>query len=355
MKPFKGILSNSPGWLTEFVLSRPTAFMVIIALVICSLLPLFLNNFWLSIMIMMFSMIISALGIQVLTGYTGQLSSGHCAFMAIGAYTSAILTYSSHFPFWLSVPIASLVAGIAGIIIGLTSIRLKGFYLIISTIAAQVIILYVIVHWVSLTGGAFGMTAPAPSIGDFSFDRSASYFYIALAALVVATYLTYNIVRTNIGRAFIAIRDNELSAQCIGINVTLHKLLAFFIGCALAGLGGAIAAHARGVITPDSFSLMESFNYLGYIIVGGIGTITGVFFGVIFFMILNQGLAQLLTASVSVFPSALNMLSPIMLIILGIMIALFITIQPRGFAYIWQMFTIKLRLVKLQKYPENIN
>ena len=351
MKPFNGILHHLTGRLTHFAMTRPTALMAIIALCLCFFLPLFLNNFWLSIIIIMFSMMISTLGIQVLTGYTGQLSSGHCAFMAIGAYTSAILTYSSHFPFWLALPVATLVAGIAGIIVGLTSIRLKGFYLIISTIAAQVIILYIIVHWVSLTGGAFGMNAPAPAIGDFSFDRAASYFYIALAALIVATYLTYNIVRTNVGRAFIAIRDNELSAQCIGIDVTLHKLLAFFIGCALAGLGGAIAAHARGVITPDSFSLMESFYYLGYIIVGGIGTIPGVFFGVIFFTVLNQGLAQLLTVSASFLPSALNLLSPLMLIILGITIAVFITVQPRGFAYFWYMFTVKLRMNKATKKP----
>jgi branched-chain amino acid transport system permease protein len=344
MKPLKSNAADPAGWLLKFAVTRPTALVVIIALVICAFLPLFLNNYWLSIIIMVFSIAISTLGIQVLTGYTGQLSSGHCAFIAVGAYTSAILTYSLQLPFWLALLIATLVASIVGLVVGLTSIRLKGFYLIISTIAAQVIILYIIIHWVSLTGGAFGMAAPAPSIGDFSFDRSASYFYIAFAALIVATYLTYNLVRTNVGRAFIAIRDNELSAQCIGINVTLHKLLAFFIGCGLAGLGGAIAAHARGVITPDSYSLMESFYYLGYIIVGGIGTITGVFFGVIFFTILNQGLAQLLTSSAAIFPSALNMLSPLMLIILGITIALFITIQPRGFAYIWYMFTVKLRL-----------
>lgn len=349
MKPSKGILTNLSSRLTEFAVTRPTALMVIIALAICLFLPVLLNNYWLTIIIMAFSIIIATLGIQILTGYTGQLSSGHCAFIAVGAYTSAILTYSVHMSFWLALPLAVLVSGIVGIIVGLTSIRLRGFYLIISTIAAQIIILYIIVHWSSLTGGSFGMSAPAPSIGDFSFNRPASYFYIALAALIVATFVTYNIVRTNVGRAFIAIRDNELSAECIGINITLHKLLAFFIGCALAGLGGVIAAHARGVITPDSFSLMESFNYLGYIIVGGIGTITGVFFGVIFFTILSQGLAQLLTALASVFPSALNMLSPLMLIILGVMIALIITFQPRGFAYLWNTFTVKLRLKKSAK------
>ena len=332
---------NILGRITAFANNKPQLILFIIGLAFCLSIPLFSNNFWLTVVIMTMGIITCTLGTQVMTGYCGQMSAGHCGFIAIGAYASAILSYKLGWSVWLSIPVATLMAGMVGILIGLASIRLKGFYLIISTIAAQVIILYVLIHWVGLTGGSYGMSAPAPKIGNFAFDRPASYFYIALAGLVIATYLTYNLVRTNVGRAFIAIRDNELAAQSIGVNVTLHKLLAFFVGCALAGFGGAILAHSRGVITPDSYSLMESFYYLAYIIVGGIGTVSGAYFGVLFFVILNQGLTLLLTGLSSIFQGAQSTLGPIMLLLLGAAMVIFIIVEPKGLAYRWKLFTAR--------------
>jgi len=260
-----------------------------IALGLC--VPLFTGTYMLTIVITTMSIIIAALGIQILTGYCGQLSVGHSAFVAVGAYTSAFVVSQSGLSFWLAVPVAGIAAGLVGLIVGITSIRLHGFYLIISTLAAQFIIMYVIIHWTSVTGGSFGMSAPAPKLGGVEFATPSSYFYVVFVALLVATYVAKNIARTNVGRAFIAIRDNDLAAEVMGINLTAYKLLAFFIGCAFAGVGGALAAHARGVITPDSYTLIQSFWYLGYIIIGGLGTITGVFFGVIFVAILNNGLS----------------------------------------------------------------
>ena len=330
--------------LTALAYTRPMAIIIVFFLALCAILPLFLNNYWLTIVISTFCVIISAYGIQMLMGYGGQLQAGHCAFMAVGAYASAIIATKLGIPFWVSVPLATIMAGLFGMLVALVSMRLKGFYLIISTVAAQAVILYVIVHWVSLTGGAFGMTAPAPKIGSFAFDRPNSYYYIALAALILVTYLCYNLARTNVGRAFVAIRDNELAASAIGVNVAWHKYVAFFVGCALAGLGGALAAHSRGVITPDGYSMMESFYYMCYIVVGGIGTITGTYFGVIFFAILYQGLNILLTALAAIFPTALSLLSPIMMLIMGTSIAVFITLIPKGMAYYWFIYTAKLKI-----------
>lgn len=341
MKSPEGISSSILSKITSLPNNKGQLLIFIVGLVFMLTIPLYSNNFWLTMLIMTMGIITSTLGIQVLTGYCGQISSGHCGFMAVGAYVSATLSYKLGLSVWLTIPVATLIAGLVGILVGLASIRLKGFYLIISTIAAQVIIIYIVVHWSGLTGGSYGMSAPAPKIGNFSFDRPSSYFYISLAGLLLATYLTYNLTRTNVGRAFIAIRDNELAAEAVGVNVTLHKLLAFFIGCALAGFGGAILAHSRGVITPDSYSLMESFYYLGYIIVGGLGTVNGVYYGVLFFVILNQLLLQLLTAINSLFPAALSMLGPIMLLVLGAAIVIFIIVQPKGIAYGWKMFTIR--------------
>jgi branched-chain amino acid transport system permease protein len=335
--------------LSALAYTRPMAIIIAFFLIVCAILPLFANNYWLTIVISTFCVIISAFGIQFLLGYAGQMQAGHCAFMAVGAYASAILATKLGVPFWVSVPLATFMAGLFGVIVALVSMRLQGFYLVISTVAAQVVILYIIVHWVALTGGAFGMSAPAPKIGSFAFDRPNSYYYISFAALILVTYLCYNLARTNVGRSFIAIRDNSLSAEAIGVNVAWHKYVAFFIGCALAGLGGALAAHSRGVITPDGYSLMESFYYMCYIVVGGIGTITGVFFGVVFFAILYQGLALLLTAMASIFPTALSLLSPIMMLIMGVSIALFITLIPKGLAYNWIIFTAKLRIKYLSR------
>jgi len=204
--------------------------------------------------------------------------------------------------------------------------------------------MYVIIHWTSVTGGSFGMSAPAPKLGGIEFATTQSYFYIVFIALLIATYVAKNIVRTNVGRAFIAIRDNDLAAEVMGIHLTAYKLLAFFIGCAFAGIGGALAAHARGVITPDSYTLVQSFWYLGYIIIGGLGTITGVFFGVIFVSALNNGLAMFLSSLSTIFPGAGSLLAPLMLVIFGLVIILFLTFEPRGLAHRWQIFKAYYRL-----------
>jgi len=306
--------------------------------------PLFTGTYMLTVIITTMSIIIAALGIQILTGYCGQLSVGHSAFVAVGAYSSALLVSQSGLSFWIAVPVAGIAAGLVGLLVGLTSIRLKGFYLIISTLAAQFIIMYVIIHWTSVTGGSFGMSAPAPKLGGIEFATTQSYFYIVFVALLIATYVAKNIVRTNVGRAFIAIRDNDLAAEVMGIHLTAYKLLAFFIGCAFAGIGGALAAHARGVITPDSYTLVQSFWYLGYIIIGGLGTITGVFFGVIFVSSLNNGLAMFLSSLSTIFPGAGSLLAPLMLVIFGLVIILFLTFEPRGLAHRWQIFKAYYRL-----------
>jgi branched-chain amino acid transport system permease protein len=319
-------------------------FLLAAAIVFGLCLPLIADPFLMTIILTTICTIISTLGIQILTGYCGQISSGHSGFVAIGAYGSAILTFKLGLSFWIALPLAVIIAGLIGLLVGLTSIRLKGFYLIISTLAAQVIILYVIIHWTGLTGGSYGLTAPAPKIGNFSFDSPTSYFYIAFAFLLLATYLARNLVRTNVGRAFIAIRDNEIAARVMGINVNAYKLLAFFIGCALAGLGGALIAHARGVLTPDSYTLTDSFWYLGYIIIGGLGTITGAYFGVFFMVILSQGISLILTSLSGAFTGAASLLGPILLFVLGAVMATFLIFEPRGLAHRWTLFKTYYRL-----------
>lgn len=308
-------------------------------------LPLVLDNYMLTIMITTMCIIVATLGLQLLTGYCGQLSVGHAAFVAVGAYSSALITSKlGGISFWFAVPLAGLIAGLVGLIVGLTSIRLKGFYLIISTLAAHYIILYLIIHWTSLTGGSFGHPAPVPRLLELDFASPGNYYYIVFVALLIATYVAKNIARTNVGRVFVAIRDNDLAAKVMGVNLNAYKLLAFFIGCAFAGVAGSLMAHARGVISPESYTLIESFWYLAYLIIGGMGTITGAFFGVVFIAILNNGLAAALSSLSVIFPGSSSLLAPVMLVILGLVIVLFLIFEPRGLAHRWEIFKAYYRL-----------
>lgn len=283
--------------------------------------------------------IIAVLGLQIMMGYCGQLSIGHAAFMAVGAYTSGLLTSKLGLPFWIGLPCAAVGAGLVGIIFGAASLRLKGFYLVASTLAAQLVVLWCLNAWTSVTNADMGLPVPRPSIGSFIFNSDAKYFYIILACLLLGTFFARNLIRTRIGRAFIAIRDNELAANVMGIRLTNTKLLAFFIGCAYAGVAGALLAHWQGIAFPEFFNLWLSIWLIGYLIVGGIGTTVGPFFGVIVILLISNGLswtvrtlgspAFALTASDMIF---------------GLIIILFIIFEPRGLAYRWSLFKTYYRL-----------
>jgi ABC-type uncharacterized transport system permease subunit len=159
--------------------------------------------------------------------------------MAVGAYVSAILTAKLGWSFWIALPCAGLAAGIAGLIFGLPSLKIKGFYLIMATVAAHFIIIWLILQFQNITGGADGLAVPKPKIGSFVFKSKVSYFYLVMAIACLATILAKNIVRTRAGRGFVAIRDNDLAAEVMGISLWSYKLQAFFIGCIYAGVAGA--------------------------------------------------------------------------------------------------------------------
>ena len=193
--------------------------------------PLFFNDRILAILTMIGIAVIAVHGLNILTGYCGQISIGHVGFMAVGAYTSAVLCARLGWSFWAALPCAALAAGMVGLIFGLPSLRVKAFYLIMATIAAHFIIVWVIIQFRNVTGGADGMAVPRPELFGFVFKSKAAYFYLVMIIACLATFLARNIVRTKAGRAFIAIRDNDLAAEVMGINPWSYKLLAFFIGC----------------------------------------------------------------------------------------------------------------------------
>jgi len=306
--------------------------------------PLYLSNYWLGVANLIGITIIAAIGLNILTGYCGQLSIGHAGFIAVGAYTAAVLTYRLELPFLVGLIAAGLMAGLVGLIFGIPSLRVKGFYLAIATIAAQFIIIWVINH-LKITGGFVGIAVPYASIGGFVFDSEASQFYLIITIAALGTFFAKNLARTRIGRAFVAIRDNDLAAEVMGINLFFYKLLAFFIGCFFAGIAGSLLAHWVGFMNAERFSLMESILYIGMIIIGGLGTTLGPILGVIFIRLLQQSLifvAPTIEVAIPALPSGFA--TGIAPMLFGLIIVLFLILEPRGIAHRWMLFKAAYRL-----------
>jgi branched-chain amino acid transport system permease protein len=308
--------------------------------------PLFFNRLWLNTINLIGITTIAALGLNILVGYCGQLSIGHAGFIAVGAYTSAILTNRFDLPFIVGLISAGLVAGMVGIVFGLPSIRVKGFYLAITTIAAQYIIMWIISHW-ELTGGFNGISVPYASLGGLVFDSPVKQFFLVMVVVCLAVFFAINLTRTKVGRAFIAIRDNDLAAEVMGVNVQSYKLIAFFIGCFFAGIAGSLLAHTNYSVTPEQFSFSESILYVGMIIVGGLGTTIGSIFGVAVFRILQKVLLPIylvpfLERTFTNMPAGFaSGLAPM---IFGLIIILFLILEPRGLAHRWTLFKASYRI-----------
>ncbi len=307
--------------------------------------PLYLDNYWLSVGNMIGITLIAAVGLNILVGYCGQLSIGHAGFIAVGAYTSAILTHRFEMPFLVGLIGAGVVAGFIGLIFGLPSVRVKGFYLAITTIAAQFIIIWVINHW-GLTGGFEGITVPFASIGGLVFRSESSQFYLIILIAVLGVFFAKNLTRTKVGRAFIAIRDNDLAAEVMGVNLLYYKLLAFFIGCFFAGIAGGLYAHYTGSLNAEQFSFTESILYIGMIIIGGLGTNLGPILGVVFIRVLQRLLlgdvVPFLENTFTMFPAGFA--SGVAPMLFGLVIVLFLILEPRGIAHRWSLFKAAYRL-----------
>jgi branched-chain amino acid transport system permease protein len=297
--------------------------------------PLFLSDRILTLLTMMGIAVISVHGLNILTGYCGQISIGHAGFMAVGGYTSAILCAKLGVPFWAALPCGALAAGIAGLIFGLPSLKIKGFYLIMATIAAHFIIIWTVIQLRGITGGADGLSVPRPAIGSIALSSKTNYFYLVMIMTCLATLLAKNIVRTRAGRAFIAIRDNDLAAEVMGISLWSYKLQAFFIGCVYAGVAGSLLIHYISFASTDQFPFFDSVWYLGMLIVGGMGNTTGAIFGAVALRLLDELVTMagpVLSAAVA--PQAAASLA---LISHGLIIIIFLIFEPRGLHHRWEM------------------
>ena len=295
-----------------------------------------------------FYTIIAVQGLNVLTGYTGQVSLGQAAFMLVGGYTSALVTIHLGLPFPLAVLAAGVMAGLVGLLFGLPSLRVKGFYLAMATLAAQFIIPWISRHLLpDLLGGTSGrIDVPVPVMFGFSFSGAEQYFYLSLITLLITTVLVLNISRSRLGRALVSVRDNDLAAELLGVNLFGYKLRAFFIASFLAGIAGALKAHSqRGVGTEFGYGLEESIIMLGMLVIGGLGTNLGPFLGVTTVILLEDLAGVTGQTLADLFPAqAARFLTSFRPIFFGLVLMIFLIFEPRGLAYRWQIIKASWRL-----------
>ena len=301
--------------------------------------PSFIPEGWLDVLNSTMMLMIAVFGLSIVTGYTGQISIGQAAFMGVGGYTSAVLATNFGFPFWAALPCAGIMAGLAGLIFGAPSLKVKGLYLALATLAAQFILYWVFFHWPYL-GLSMGTRALYPSIAGITLSSTASYFYLVLALTLLLGIFAKNIVRTRVGRAFIAIRDNDKAAEGMGINVYNYKLLAFFVGCFYAGIAGSLIAHYNGVANYNFYTLDESIWMLGMLIVGGLGGIMGAVYGTLFIKLIEQALLMYMPSM----GFSLAVAATLTQILLGLVIVLFLIFEPRGLQHRWELFKASYRL-----------
>jgi len=307
--------------------------------------PFIGSDYWLSnIMIPFYCFALSAIGLNVLAGYAGQISIGHAAFMAVGAYTSLILYGRNGVPLLPSILGGGIVSAAVGTFFGLPSLRIKGFYLAIATLASQFIIQWIIVHWQWVSGGVFGtVETPQMQIFGWVLNTPREKYYLALCCLSVLALLAKNLVRGQLGRNWQAIRDVDYAAEIIGVNLYRDKLIAFAVSTFYAGVAGALITFCYyGAANIEEFHVMVSFALLGMIIIGGLGTIVGSFFGAGFFVLLPIGINQSLGSFMQVVPS--EILSNIEAIVFGGLIVFFLIVEPYGMARLWHTIKDKMRL-----------
>lgn len=292
--------------------------------------PWVLDRFYLGEISFVFIYAIAGLGLMLLTGYTGQVSLGHAAFLAIGAYTHGYLL-SKGVPFIVALPIATVGTGIAGVVVAIPALRLVGIYLAIATLAFLIIVEQIITRWVSVTGGGRGMLIEPLEIFGVSMSSPGRFYYVCLALLVLVLLVAMNLLRAPTGRAMLAVRDSEIAARSMGINLSRTKATAFGISAALTGLAGALMAHHTGYISPEAFTLTISIQLLLLIVVGGLGSLHGVILGAIFVGFLPQGIALLR----DVMPPAVGQLPGLEPGIFGLILIFFLMFEPHGIYGQW--------------------
>lgn len=297
--------------------------------------PWLAGGYWTYLACVVAINVASATGLNILTGYTGLVSLGQGAFMAVGAYSVGVLEIHVGLPFVLNLLAAGSVTALVGVVVGMPSLRVKGLYLAMATIAASVILHFVFANW-SLTGQQRGLSIPPATLFGLVLDQPARLYYVIVPVAALMLLGAANLFRTRIGRAFIAIRDRDISAEVLGIDLLRFKLLSFALSSFYAGVAGGLWAYLFRVVTPESFSLTDSVFFLAAIIVGGMGSILGGILGAVFMTLVPELLKLGVALVTPWFPEALAVLAPVRTLVFGLLIVGFLIFEPLGLAEIWR-------------------
>jgi branched-chain amino acid transport system permease protein len=292
--------------------------------------PWIFDEYWLAQLTFVLIYGIVGLGLMLLAGFTGLFSIGHAAFLGTGAYAQAVLT-NAGVPFPFALACAAGLSAAAGVVVGLPALRVKGIYLGIATLAFGFILEEVFARWEGVTGGNAGLTVKAPNVLGWAVDSSAEFYALCLVVALACTLGILNLLRAPTGRAFVAIRDSEISAQSMGIHLAYYKTLSFAISAAMAGLGGALYAHAIRFLSPDQFNIIQSIDLLLMVVIGGLGSIHGVYFGAIFLI----SMPQLISASKDWLPAVVAEAPGLKSAIYGVVLVLFVMFEPMGIYGRW--------------------
>jgi branched-chain amino acid transport system permease protein len=305
-----------------------------------AVIPLTLGEYYLSVANLVWVAVIGALGLNILVGYTGQVSIGHGAFMSVGAYTAANLAIRLDSPWPVNLLAGGLMAAAVGAVVGIPSLRIKGLYLAIATLAGQFIIEWIINHVTFISGGVqASIEVPRPRLGSMVLDSQRDMYYFLLVFVALAVIGTMNLVRSRIGRAFIAIRDQDIAAEIIGIDIFRYKLLAFAISSFYAGVTGVLYTYFLGIANYEQFQLGVSIDYLAMIIIGGLGSVLGSIFGAAFITLLPIVIRRLMETFGGVFlepQTVLNLIPNLRLMLFGALIIFFLIVEPEGLNRLWR-------------------
>jgi branched-chain amino acid transport system permease protein len=309
-------------------------------IVLVCLAPFVLSQYWLSILIQVGYFAIAALGLNILVGFTGQISIGHAAFFGFGAFSSAYLSTKVGIPAFFAVPLAGVVTALVGLVFGLPAARLKGLYLAIATLAAQYILLDFFSRADWFTGGIVPASAAPFTLFGFTLRGDRQYFYVVLAYLIVSYLLVTNLIRTRDGRALVAIRDHYLSAEMMGINLTKYRTLSFGLAAFYAGIGGALYAHYQEVVSNEGFGIDRSIVFLAMVIIGGVGSVMGTLMGTVFMVLLPEAMewisALLRGGAIDRALVLNNNIAFLREIAIGVVIVLFLIFEPDGLVHRWR-------------------
>jgi branched-chain amino acid transport system permease protein len=290
---------------------------ILLLLIAVLLFPLFMTHpYYMHLTNLILIYALTATGLNLVTGYAGQLSLGHAAFFAIGAYSSALLSMRLGWPFLPALVAAAIIATLFGALLGVPSLRLRGPYLALATAGFSEIIRIVINNWDKLTQGSRGIPEiPVPSFFGVAVSSEIGWYYLLMALFLVSTLAAYRIVHSHLGRALVALRDNEPAASAAGINPFKHKVLAFALSAFLSGLAGSLYAHYRAYISPDTFTFAESVAFLSMVVVGGKGTLAGPLVG---------------AAALTLVPDWLSFMKDFKMVFHGILLVLCMMFLPGG-------------------------